>query len=168
MNIDRCSSPVIFCTNFFETNFFVLFWQGKFQAMGLLDELKGIVIDQQRAIRERDAKIGTLQESFNFIEHVLFVASSIELIVFENLLLKLFKATVRYVERKLLDSFATVAQLRPHLQVNLLDKRDLVVLLIRNLSDGLKSMSLDISFCASGEIWSTFIQFSIQRGAKAI
>ena len=33
--------------------------------MGLLDELKGIVIDQQRAIRERDAKIGTLQESFN-------------------------------------------------------------------------------------------------------
>ena len=35
--------------------------------MGLLDELKGIVIDQQRAIRERDAKIGTLQESFKLL-----------------------------------------------------------------------------------------------------
>ena len=56
--------------------------------MGLLDELKGIVIDQQRAIRERDAKIGTLQESFNLIEHVLFVANSIELIIFEKRLLK--------------------------------------------------------------------------------
>ena len=36
-----------------------------FQAMGLLDELKGIVIDQQRAIRERDAKIGTLQQQYD-------------------------------------------------------------------------------------------------------
>jgi len=33
--------------------------------MGLLDELKGIVIDQQRAIRERDAKIGTLQQQYD-------------------------------------------------------------------------------------------------------
>ena len=36
-----------------------------FKAMGLLDELKGIVIDQQRAIRERDAKIGTLQQQYD-------------------------------------------------------------------------------------------------------
>lgn len=33
--------------------------------MGLLDELKGIVIDQQRAIRERDAKISTLQQQYD-------------------------------------------------------------------------------------------------------
>merc|ERR1711892_782041 len=39
--------------------------ENSLKAMGLLDELKGIVIDQQRAIRERDAKIGTLQQQYD-------------------------------------------------------------------------------------------------------
>ena len=33
--------------------------------MGLLDELKGIVIDQQRAIRERDTKLTGLQQQYD-------------------------------------------------------------------------------------------------------
>jgi hypothetical protein len=33
--------------------------------MSLLDELKGIVIDQQRGIRERDTKLASLQQQYD-------------------------------------------------------------------------------------------------------
>ncbi|CAG5109900.1 Oidioi.mRNA.OKI2018_I69.chr2.g4370.t1.cds [Oikopleura dioica] len=39
--------------------------EASLKAMSLLDELKGIVIDQQRGIRERDTKLATLQQQYD-------------------------------------------------------------------------------------------------------